>query len=111
MPAKKSNSKKQTTGTTEEWFDRSGNRVVLVGKIKRIVFENDNVCKFSIDCVNKTDKGNYAHAFITCVQFKSSCDYEIAEDELVSISGRIQTTSYNGNYSTQIVCDKIYEEQ
>lgn len=104
----KKNTTKKNTQKVEEWFANSENAVMVAGVVKRIVVESDKVLKFSLDTVTPTPNGNYSHAFITCCTFNENV--EVTEGDFVIISGRLNTTSYNGKYSTEVLFDELSTE-
>lgn len=104
--AKKSTTKK--TQQFEDWFANSVNSVTLVGVVKRIIVNTDSVIKFSLDTVTETPNGKFAHSFITCTTFNTEND--INEGDEVIISGYLQTNSYNGKYSTEVIFDEVLDD-
>ncbi len=97
------------------------NQVALVGRITRDVEvsmsgNGREVCRFTV-AVNRTFKnpnGEYDADFISCVAFGQTANFMgryIEKGRLVSVTGRIQTGSYERDgqriYTTDVVVDNI----
>lgn len=94
----------------ESWYDESINSVELKGKVKRVLYDGDSVCKFTLETVNKTPKDNYAHHFITVTLFSGVISVE--EDDIIHIEdGYITTQSYGEgkkkSYTTTVICNTL----
>lgn len=90
-----------TSNTVKEGI----NQVMLEGTVKRILVSTDKVLKFSLDIATKTKNDKYAHAFVTIVSFDAEDD--VKEGQFVHVEGAINTSSYNGKFTTEVVADKI----
>ncbi len=97
------------------------NQVALVGRITRDVEvtmsgNGREVCRFTV-AVNRTFKnpnGEYDADFISCVAFGQTANFMgryIEKGRLVSVTGRIQTGSYERDgqriYTTDVVADSV----
>ncbi len=87
------------------------NAVVIRGHIKRVLFEGENVNKYSIDVPSETPNGKVSHAYLNVTEF--STDGAWAVDDFVHIEGHLSTGSYKKDgktmYTTDIIVDKIDE--
>lgn len=97
------------------------NQVSLVGRITRDVEVTTSaagreVCRFTV-AVNRTFKnanGEYDADFISCVAFGATANFMgryIEKGRLVSVTGRIQTGSYERDgqrvYTTDVIADSV----
>lgn len=97
------------------------NQVALVGRITRDVEvsmsgNGREVCRFTV-AVNRTFKnsnGEYDADFISCVAFGQTANFMgryIEKGRLVSVTGRIQTGSYERDgqrvYTTDVIVDNV----
>lgn len=97
------------------------NQVALVGRITRDVEvtmsgNGREVCRFTV-AVNRTFKnanGEYDADFISCVAFGQTANFMgryIEKGRLVSVTGRIQTGSYEREgqriYTTDVIVDNV----
>lgn len=101
--------KKNTKSNVEEWFNESENKVILTGKVKRVLFDGEKVTKFTLETVQKTPKNNYAHQFINVTLFSEKDTVE--EDDIITLEGYITTESYGEGkkkkYTTTVVTNEI----
>lgn len=97
------------------------NQVALVGRITRDIevttsAQGREVCRFTV-AVNRNYKnanGEYDADFISCVAFGQTANFMgrfIEKGRLVSVTGRIQTGSYERDgqrvYTTDVVADNV----
>jgi len=91
------------------------NRVTLVGRITkelelRKTNNNTSVVKFTLACNRNTkDKGA---DFPNCIAWKQSDEYLCKyahKGDLVGVDGRIQTSSYDGQYGKVYVTEVVAE--
>lgn len=94
-----------TSKTNTDWMSQGKNEVKVVGQVKRILVDTDKVLKFSLDVPTKTKNDKYAHAFITVVSF--DFDGDLKEGDIITVSGAISTSSYQGKFSTEVVAEGI----
>ena len=93
------------------------NNVVLVGRLTKDIDlrktqSNISNCKFTL-AVNRRFNNEEAD-FINCVAWKQSAEYlsnYAKKGTIVSVEGRIQTSSYEGKngtvYATEVVADNV----
>ena len=99
------------------------NHVTLVGRLVRDVElrktnSNISVCSFTLACDRrfKSTQGQGQDAdFISCIAWRQSADFLVkygSKGAIVSVEGRIQTRSYDGQdgkkvYVTEVVADSV----
>lgn len=98
------------------------NRVALVGNLTRDpdvrkTQDNSSVCSFTLAVTRnyKNQNGEYDADFINCVAWRNQADYLSSyanKGDGLSVSGRIQTRSYQNNEGqrvnvTEIICDEV----
>lgn len=93
------------------------NNVVLVGRLTKDIDlrktqSNISNCKFTL-AVNRRFNNEEAD-FINCVAWKQSAEYlsnYAKKGTIVSVEGRIQTSSYEGKngtvYATEVIADNV----
>ncbi len=94
------------------------NKVVLVGRITkdpelRKTQSNTSVCQFTLAIDRRFSKSDEAD-FISCVAWKQPAEYLAQyayKGTIVSVEGRIQTRTYEGNngtvYITEVIADSV----
>jgi single-stranded DNA-binding protein len=105
---KKTESKGTTSTTTDV------NSVALIGTVTR-ANQYEKMCRFTLDCVTITEKGNEAHAYVPVLWFNGDLDESVDKGERVSVTGSIRTGSYtnkDGNkaYTVEVVAEKVIFE-
>lgn len=80
------------------------NKVELIGTVKKIIADNDKVCKFTLDVPTTTPNNKISHAFVMCADFNGN---HVAEGDNVKLVGRLSTNSYNGKFTVLVVIDNI----
>lgn len=99
---------KATASTTDV------NVVQLIGTVTH-ANQYEKMCRFTLDCVTITEKGNEAHAYVPVLWFNGDLDESVDKGERVSVTGSIRTGSYtnkDGNkvYTVEVVADKVIFE-
>ena len=97
------------------------NHVVLVGRLTKDVEvrktnSNTSVCSFTVavDRRFQSQQGSQSADFINCIAWRQSADFlanYASKGTIVSVEGRIQTRSYDGQngkvYVTEVVADNV----
>ena len=98
------------------------NHVTLVGRLTRDVElrktnSNTSVCSFTVACDRRFQSqqaGAQTADFISCIAWRQSAEFlanYASKGSIVSVEGRIQTRSYDGQngkvYVTEVVADNV----
>lgn len=109
----KRTTKKTTKRTTKKAFTLSENIKALlktnnvcgVGKVKKVIFENDKVQKFNIELYTLTANDNVSRSWFLATLFADSG--EVEQDDVIQFNGYLISNEYNGEWSNGLVIDKF----
>lgn len=100
---KKSETKNEELRTTK-------NEVFLVGDVKKILFQNDKVVRFTLVTYEETKNGRQAYNYVTCVAFGDLC---LEENDTINVCGKVTTekNEYKGTitYNMVVMADSVDE--
>lgn len=103
------NTKNKTVNNWHKKYEEDfNNKVTLFGKVKNIFVDSDKVQKFSLEVPRKTEKGNTAFTWLTCINF--DIDNPIYNDEILVIKGYLTTNNYQNNWTTEVVASEIIKQ-